>query len=249
MKIPKSFTMVMALLYACALLVACTDGQAGSGAGTPESQPPLEAPLAGPDGGAGSGGAQLTYDIEGLVVTPVLVDKGADQLNDEELLAIFDTLSEQARKTATLFLFEFDEGDTYEYDKTLYCAITNFKDREDISQNLHAIFSYAYFQSNVRPVLYQMSYPSSSDAPLIMDGIEGKMYLNCASTGSIPLSGPIESGFEIIAREPGSFSVKLRQEFLAQDGRVFQPYVMTVTEQDGLWVLDNYYWFDIMVHW
>lgn len=243
MKIPKSFGLILALLYVCALPVACTGGPTGSGAGTLENEPLLEAPLAGPD-------ARLTYDIEGLVVTPVLVGEGADRLDDGELLAIFDTLSAQAYRAANLSLFEFDADDNYEYyDGTLYCAITNFRDREDVFRNCEAVFSYAYFQSNVRPVLYQKPYPSSGEAPLLLDVVEGKMFLNCASTGSIPLSGPIESDFEVIDREPERFFVKMRQEFLAQNGTVFQPYVVTVIEQEGLWVLDNFYWFDVMLHW
>lgn len=181
-------------------------------------------------------------------MTYVPATKAATELSHAELIEIYNTLDKQAFSSANMSIFELDTEDTFTSENATFCAITNFADRREIVANYEAIFSYSYFQSNVFPILFSKPYmPSENDYPMIWEQ-DGKIYFNNTSYG-IPLSSPIETEHEVIEQTEDSFSIRALQELLIAGGdTTFQTYVVRIVNQGGIWVLDNYYWFDVLIH-
>lgn len=258
MKIPKSFTMIMALLYGCALLVGCSGDQTGSQAGAAESQLVIDMPLGGPgigtDAQTSVGAVQTAYDTQGLVVRPVPVEKGADQLADNELTAIFKQLHAVAEDLYDCDIFELDKEDTLNADKgqlETYYAITNFETEADIMRNYTAIFSYRYFQETIFTDMFLAPYTvgglTENAASVLWGGTEGdKQYLAATALDALipaDIDKQVEETLEVIYKSADMFKVRLEYGW---PGGSTTPYVYTVLNQNGLWVLDSYYSFDIM---
>lgn len=188
------------------------------------------------------------YDTKRLKVTPAPVEKGATEHTDSELIAIFDTLYPQARDAFTCKIFKVDESDTYNVqDKaSIYHAIDNFSSMEEVVQNYEAIFTYDYFQGVIFPDYFIMPYTAGgvleNELPLIIDR-KDKLYLNSNAVGLVASEKIL--GTEVISKSADSFEVRVTYEWV---GGCRHPYVVTVVSQNGLWVLDNFYFFDIVEH-
>lgn len=201
----------------------------------------------------GNGSAASRYLVNGaapsgapLLVTPVPADKPADQMDDAELLALFENTlyPNGGRASAWAYMGGGAQVDTevvqpdYSDERHTYNLVTLPATMADLKANYEAVFSEKYRTEIVYPGIVE---ETDRQPPLFIE-VDGKLYLNTQTGLGFGLE-PDFSHAAVTAKAADYFEVEapVMDRDIEQETRTFR-----AVSEGGYWVLENLLFYDIM---
>jgi hypothetical protein len=171
-----------------------------------------------------------------LAISPALVNDPADKMEDSALIDMFETtLYNNAITLISMYVGGFGldlDWDSFDNsnERGKYIEVGNIKNIASLKANYEAVFSRGLLDKYIYPVLFER------EVPLFVE-YDGKLHYN-ADTGGGMSAAPDFTRASVTNKSADTFEIEMP---MANDAI----FTYKVVQQNGNWVLDSFYVFDL----
>lgn len=174
-----------------------------------------------------------------LIITPVKSDKNADEMDDSELIAMFDILYQNGVDAfnwpAGSGGIEHNENESITgADSETWDKVTNIATLMDLHTNYETVFSKKLLDNSVYPEFFEGKHNTFKE-------IDGELYIRRGLGVGIGVI-PDFNNTKVTSKNPDSFSIET--PMLEVGDVVAGTFTHTIVKQNGNWVLDSFVLFD-----
>ena len=176
-------------------------------------------------------------NIEQLVITPAIVTDSPVDLNDYDLIDIFQNkiyfnyIAWNAVNDGIALVLDFNDEYHDEHAATEYYRVQNIQDYDAFCELTDAVFSHALQENTIFPKYLNLICP-------LFISYKDRLYYNYNTGGCISFIIDFSTA-EIIDKTDESFNVSV--DVSTHDTE--EKFIYHIVNQDGHWVMDNDYWY------